>query len=40
MATKYPSRAELFELFSNMKTGNYEAFFDRVSDDVEWQIMG
>lgn len=40
MATKYPNREELFELFSNIKTGNYEAFFDRVSDDVDWQIMG
>lgn len=40
MLNKYPTRDELFELFSNMKTGNYKAFFDRVADDVDWQIMG
>lgn len=33
-----PSKIEA--LFKNMETGNYAAFFEHVSTDVDWTVMG
>ncbi|PWY72281.1 hypothetical protein BO70DRAFT_298027 [Aspergillus heteromorphus CBS 117.55] len=28
------------EIFSNLETGNYDAFFTHVADDVHWTVTG
>lgn len=38
-SSRYPSRADIHELFSNL-TNNPSAFFDRVAPDVDWTVMG
>lgn len=40
MSSKYPSRKEIEELFGNLATGNSQAFFARVSPEVDWTVMG
>lgn len=39
---RYPSRAELEELVSNLDKGkgNQAAFLSRVSPNVDWEVMG
>ena len=37
---KYPDRAEIFKLFEHLGKGEYDEFFARVDDGVDWTIMG
>lgn len=39
-STKYPSQSEIETLFRNMESGDYSAFFSRVSPTVDWTVMG
>ena len=39
-AGKYPSRDEISRLFDNMADGDYAAFFEKVSPQVDWTVMG
>ncbi|QIX01344.1 hypothetical protein AMS68_006861 [Peltaster fructicola] len=36
----FPSRAAIKEQFQHMADGDYEAFFKKVSPDVDWTVMG
>lgn len=36
----YPSRDEIHKLFNNMASGNYDAFYARVSPNVDWTVLG
>lgn len=40
MATKYPTKSEIEELCSHLATSNPAPFFERVSPNVEWDVMG
>jgi hypothetical protein len=33
-----PSKSEIETLFKNMETGNYAAFMERVSPNVDWTV--
>jgi ketosteroid isomerase-like protein len=37
---KMISKNEIRELFRNLETGHGETFFSRVSDDVDWTVIG
>lgn len=40
MSSKYPTRDEIESLCSHLATSDPSKFFDRVSPDVEWDVMG
>ncbi|GAB7350927.1 hypothetical protein MBLNU459_g1437t2 [Dothideomycetes sp. NU459] len=40
MAPSYPTREDIKSLFANLSNGNAEAFYSRVSPDVEWDVLG
>jgi len=40
MPTRYPSHDEVKELCSHLGTPDPAPFFDRVSPDVEWDVLG
>ena len=39
-STRYPSREQITNLFSNLSNGKPEAFFARISPDVDWELLG
>lgn len=39
-SNKYPDKAAIQTLFANLASGNADAFFSRVSPDVEWDVLG
>lgn len=39
-SSTYPSRTEIEELCSHLATDNQAHFFDRVSPNVEWDVLG
>lgn len=39
-SSPYPSRDEIHKLFNNMASGNYDAFYERVSPNVDWTVLG
>lgn len=36
----YPTRDEINEFFKGLETGEYQKTFDRVSENVDWTVMG
>lgn len=40
MATPYPTASEINDIFSNLASGNSNAFFAHVSPTVSWTVMG
>jgi len=40
MASRYPKRDEIEALCSHLGTSNASPFFDKVSPNVEWDVMG
>ena len=40
MTSRYPSRNEIEALCSHLGTNNAAPFFDKVSPNVEWDVMG
>ncbi|KAF2158838.1 hypothetical protein M409DRAFT_30710 [Zasmidium cellare ATCC 36951] len=39
-SSRYPSPDEIQALFNNMASGNYDAFYARVSPNVDWTVLG
>lgn len=36
----YPTREEISSFFKGLETGEYQKTFDRVSENVDWTVMG
>ncbi|KAF2490099.1 hypothetical protein BU16DRAFT_567193 [Lophium mytilinum] len=39
-ATKFPNKCEISKVFAHLAEGNFTAFLDQVTPDVQWTLMG